>query len=307
MKSYALFQEYIWLVNTIYRAGKISLEEINRKWVETDMSEGLPMARSTFNRHKDAIQDMFGIDIECDKRCGFKYYIGNPEALREETIQNWMLSTLSVNSVLSESKAVADRILLEPIPSDGEDLHKFIEAMKSSVRINVTYHRYGAESDSEMTVEPYCIKLFKRRWYALVKSIRHGNFFTLAFDRIKAISLTTDKFTLDKDFDAASWFKECYGIVRDDEEELQTIRIRAFGQEVFYMRDLPLHFTQKEVETTEEWSDFELIIRPTADFFSPLLSRGPLIQVMEPQWLADEIRRQHEEAAQLYEENLHLL
>ena len=100
---------------------------------------------------------------------------------------------------------------------------------------------------------------------------------------------------------AFSWFKESYGIVRDDEEELQTIRIRAFGQEVFYMRDLPFHCTQKEVETTEDWSDFELQIRPTADFFSPLLSRGPLIQVMEPQWLADEIKRQHLEAAGLYE------
>jgi len=67
------------------------------------------------------------------------------------------------------------------------------------------------------------------------------------------------------------------------------------------MRDLPLHFTQKEVETTDDWSDFELMIRPTADFFTPLLSRGPLIQVMQPQWLADEIRAQHEAAAKLYE------
>ena len=33
-----------------------------------------------------------------------------------------------------------------------------------------------------------------------------------------------------------------------------------------------------------------------------IVPRGPLIQVMEPQWLADEIKRQHEEAAQLYEE-----
>ncbi len=81
MKSHALFQQYIWLVNTIYRAGKISLEEINRKWLDTDLSEGLPLARSTFNRHKDAIEDMFGIYIECDKRDGFKYYIGNAEVL----------------------------------------------------------------------------------------------------------------------------------------------------------------------------------------------------------------------------------
>ena len=50
MKSYILFQQYIWLVNTIYRNGKISLEDLNRKWVDTDMSEGVPMARSTFNR-----------------------------------------------------------------------------------------------------------------------------------------------------------------------------------------------------------------------------------------------------------------
>lgn len=55
MKSPALFKEYIWLVNTIYRAGRISLAEINEKWVETEMSEGVEFARATFNRHKDAI------------------------------------------------------------------------------------------------------------------------------------------------------------------------------------------------------------------------------------------------------------
>ena len=119
MRSYTLFQEYIWLVNIIHRARGITFGEINRKWLETEMSEGISLARSTFNRHKDAIQDMFGIYIECDKKNGFKYYIGNEEVLDEDSIQNWMLSTLSVNNILSESKSVHDRILLESIPSDG--------------------------------------------------------------------------------------------------------------------------------------------------------------------------------------------
>ena len=79
MKSYALFKEYIWLVNTINFAGKITLEDINRKWVETDMSEGLPIVRSTFNRHKDAIQDIIGVDIECDKIDEYKNFIDNSE------------------------------------------------------------------------------------------------------------------------------------------------------------------------------------------------------------------------------------
>ena len=95
----------------------------------------------------------------------------------------------------------------------------------------------------------------------------------------------------------ADWFKDCYGIVRAEDIEKETIRIRAFGQEVFYMRDLPLHHSQKEVETTPEWSDFEILMRPTADFFSPLLARGPMIKVLEPQWLAEEIRNQHLAAA----------
>ena len=172
MKSHALFQQYIWLVNTIYRAGKISLEEINRKWLDTDLSEGLPLARSTFNRHKDAIEDMFGIYIECDKRDGFKYYIGNAEVLEEDTIQNWMLSTMSVNSVLAESKAVADRILLEQIPSDGDALHIWIDAMKRGVQVIVTYHKYGSDHETQMKIEPYCVKLFKRRWYGLANSIK---------------------------------------------------------------------------------------------------------------------------------------
>lgn len=145
MRSYTLFQEYIWLVNIIHMAHGITFGEINRKWLETEMSEGISLARSTFNRHKDAIQDMFGIYIECDKKNGFKYYIGNEEVLDEDSIQNWMLSTLSVNNILSESKSVHDRILLESIPSDGENLHRFIDAMKRGLRIIVRYRRYTSE------------------------------------------------------------------------------------------------------------------------------------------------------------------
>lgn len=93
MKTYALFQEYIWLVDTIHRAGRLTLSEINERWLRTEMSEGVSIARSTFNRHRDAILDMFGIVIECDKKDGFRYYIYNEEVLEEDSIQNWMLST----------------------------------------------------------------------------------------------------------------------------------------------------------------------------------------------------------------------
>lgn len=69
------------------------------------MSWGVEFARSTFNRHKDAIQDIFGIYIECDRKDGYKYYIGNENVLQEDSVQNWIISTMSVNNIMLQGYA----------------------------------------------------------------------------------------------------------------------------------------------------------------------------------------------------------
>lgn len=301
MKLHSLFQQYLWLVNVIHRNQRLTLDEINQHWMNTAMSGGLPMVRSTFNRHRDAILDMFGIVIECDKKNGYHYYIGNSEVLVEDTIQNWMLSTLSVNSVLAESRGVHDRIILERIPSDGEYLHRFIDAMKRSCRIVLRYRRYGTDDSSLMLVDPFFVKLFNKRWYAIVRHPDDGGLFTLAFDRILSLEIAEQKFEYDEGFDPMRWFRDCYGIVNDHHVAIEKVVIRAFGREANYMRDLPLHHSQCELSATDEYTDFELTLRPTADFITPLLSRGAAIKVLSPEWLADAVRQQHLNAAQLYE------
>lgn len=303
MKTYTIFQEYVWLVNTIHQAGRISFEEINKRWISTEMSGGVEMSRSTFNRHRDDILDVFGIIIECDKKDGFRYYIDNEEVLEEDSIQNWMLSTISVNSILAESKSVHDRIVLESIPSNGEFLYRFIEAMKRSLRIKVTYRKYGKDTTSVTTVDPYFVKLIKKRWYGIVKFPEDdGYFFIIAFDRIVDLAFTEEKFTYRKDFDPQGYFKDSFGIVCNKNVPVQRVVISAFGDQMYYYRDLPLHHSQKELQSTDEYTDFEVTLRPTEDFYSPLLSRGPYIKVLEPKWLADEIKSMLSSAAKLYDE-----
>ena len=228
------------------------MEDLNREWLRTDMSEGVPMARSTFNRHKNAIEEIFGIYIECDRTDGYKYYIGNADVLEENTIQNWMLSTLSVNNILAESKSIHDRILLESIPSDGENLHKLLEAIRRNVRVSIRYRRYGAEMETNMILEPYCVKLFNKRWYALMNYPDKGHFITLSFDRIQELTLTDEKFEFDPEFDAVKYYSQCYGILNDDFYDVETIRFRAYGQEAYFQRDLPFHHSQRVVEVTDE-------------------------------------------------------
>ena len=115
------FKEYIWLVNTISKK-PLTLEEINELWVDTEMSGGVPMARNTFLRHKAAVEDMFGLYIECDRKNGFRYYIGNEYVLQENSVQNWLLSTLTVSNLISESIGLQERVLLENVYTDAKML-----------------------------------------------------------------------------------------------------------------------------------------------------------------------------------------
>lgn len=299
MTTPLLFREYIWLVNTIYKAKAISLSEINEKWIDTDMSGGVELSRTTFHRHKIAIEDMFGIFIECDRKNGFKYYIGNEYVLEEQSVQNWMLSTLSVSSLLAESMSLNERILLENIPSGGEKLKMVIKAMKESKKISITYRRYGGHATRTFDIEPYCIKLFGQRWYLLGRFADRG-LTTFSLDRMLEIKMSNEKFKLDEDFDAASYFNDCFGVMSDEKSKPERVLIRAYGYEPYYLRDLPLHHSQREIQSSEEYCDFELRLKITSDFKAKLLSRGEWIEILEPKALADEIIEWHQKAIDRY-------
>ena len=316
MKIPTLFKEYIWLIETINRVGKISLAEINELWQKREESEGMPFARTTFNRHRDAILDIFGVIIDCDRKDGYRYFIYNKEVLEENTVQNWMLSTLSVSNMLDENVSLQHRILLESIPSGNYILQDILNAMRENRRIMITYRRYGAASANSFSVAPYCVKLFKRRWYLLARLDRPSyrdngkgdkeplSIFSL--DRIEDLNIQETKFTINPDFDAASYFDECFGIVIGDGTKPEHIILRAYGLEPYYLRDLPLHPSQREIKETEEYTDFEYYLRPTSDFMAHLMSRGEWLQIISPGWLAEEMQRWLQAAMNRYkkEENV---
>ena len=301
MPSPTLFREYVWLVDTLKRVDGLTLREINERWLREEMSGGVELSRTTFNRPRDAVLDVFGVIIDCDRRNGYKYYISNRDVLDENSVQNWMLSTLSVSTLLSENLNIQNRILLENVPSGGTHLQTVIKAMKESLMISAEYRRYGAAEPKKFLMMPYCVKLFRQRWYALCRH-RNGFFGVFSLDRFERVELSDTKFVIDPDFDAAEYFSECFGIVSEVNAPAERIVLRAYDSERYFLRDLPLHHTQKEISTEEDYSDFEIVMRPTFDFSSHLLSRGIMLKVLEPQWLADEIHEMHLQAVEMYEE-----
>ena len=286
MKPARNFQQYIWIIKTLLQYKKLSLEELNNLWQNDDVNGGAPLSRTTFNRHKDSILDMFGIIIECTTFPGYKYYIANPEVLGDDSIEGWLFSTLTVSTVLSDSVSLRERILLENVPAGEEFLQTIIQALKANRKLLITYQRFGQDS-YEKTIFPYALKLFHQRWYLLAFTGRH--YATYSLDRMLSVSLTEETFEKPDDFSPEAYFSEYYGILTDDTPMAHVV-IRTYGSTPNYLRTLPLHASQKELQSTDEYTDFSLDIRPTADFINTLLSHSDGLEVLEPADLRLKIR-----------------
>ena len=130
----------------------------------------------------------------------------------------------------------------------------------------------------------------------------HGREMTLmGFRWLSAeLPLTDVKFKMNPDFDAEEYFSECYGVLVNEDTQAKRIVLRVYGFAQYYLEDLPLHHSQHEIGHGEDYTDYELFLRPTPDFVSHLLSLDTQVKVLSPQQLAEEIGQIHWEAAEMY-------
>lgn len=179
--------------------------------------------------------------------------------------------------------SLQDRILVEDVPSSYDFLEDIIDAMQNNYVLRITYRGFEKEKSHTFNVEPYCVKMFQRRWYLLARSPYYDKLMLYAVDRIENLSVTKDTFKLPKDFKGKEYFSTFFGIVLDDNVPVQRIVIRANRYHKHYVRTLPLHYSQKELCDEGEYADFELKLRPTYDFCMELLRCGNMIELIEPQ------------------------
>ena len=300
MKPSGIFKQYIWIINTIYRSKYITLQELNERWVQTEMSEGMPMNRITFNRHRAAIEEMFDISIECQRKGGYFYYIDNEEVFKNNNLQHWLLDSLSISNMLMESSLLKERIMLENIPAGKQYLQPIINAMKQDHKLQMTYHKFGQQESYTITIEPYAIKVFKQRWYLLAKNPKREEPTVYALDRVKQLMETEETFQFPEDFNTEAFFRDCYGVMNTD-DKAQRIVIRANAPYMNYVRTLPLHHSQKEIKTTDQYADFEFYLKPTFDFRQELLAQGHDVEVLLPAQLREEMKEMLEKMLSRYQ------
>ena len=296
-----LFGRYVWLVDILLRYRRLTFQEISDLWQNSGLSYKEPLPLRTFHNHQKAILDIFGVEIKCDAGDGYRYYITEPERLRGNNLHSWLISSYATLNQIQADSRLEERIIYEDIPSGQTWLTCIAEAMRSNRVLNITHQGFGKPYPSTFEIEPYLLKVVKRRWYVVArcpyysdrnraKGIKPKDVYRVyALDRIYDIEDTGKTFKIKKNFDANQYFEGCCGVITSD-EPIQRIVLLAYGGFADYLRTLPLHESQREIEGDDESTLFEYHLKPTFDFYQLVLAQGDQVEVLEPESVRDEMR-----------------
>jgi hypothetical protein len=247
----------------------------------------------TFYRLNETLARDFGIEIVFDYNNDGYFFdeekSTNPEAflsLLEILVTAELFSTnlIEKNNALSfvefENKAA-----IESIPNFKIVLNAIQQQLPITFNHNSFYHL----KQSIYTLKPYFLKQYQNRWYVIGETEK--GYRTFGIDRIENIKLGTKKFN-PKTEEAKDKFRNVIGLNYVD-HKLETIKLSFDISQKPYLLSLPLHRSQKEINPDNgKTFDIELRIHPNFEFRQLVLKYGSLVKVVEPKWLAEEIKEE---------------
>ena len=294
-----LLQKYIWLVHTFIRAGQngLSLNEIEDRW---ESRFDLPYSRRTFNNHRDAVEEVFGIRIECNRSTN-RYYIDYSEDVSNANAESaWLINTFTVNNILSLGKQrLSGRVSVEDIPSGHLHLTGIMEAMTEGLEIEIDYQKYTAANAESLTLRPYAVKEFAKRWYLIAFCIERNGLRVYGLDRVRDLRTTSRNFKMEKGFDVDDLFATSFGIYLP-EEKARTITFKVPERDALFLRDLPIHKSQTEVERKDGYVTFSIFVCPDKNMLMEFCRYGSRLEVLSPVDIREKVASELISAANIY-------
>lgn len=302
-----------WLLDIIVTHGPISLEDINKRWVRRSESLGQTIDRQIFMRDKLAIEEIFDIEIELVGRN--RYKVLDPLHTRSRSLQDHMLANIHESNFLNSFRKLGSLISIPTVYKGTEYLSMIGEAMSENKVLKATYHKYDAEP-YEAELEPYCLKLFNRRWYLFACKRGEERIKCFSLDRVTHMDITDIQYKRDSLFDPDTFFSNYFGVYVGGEEPDEVL-IRTTKVSMKFLTDLPLHGSQRLITKNEgyrmlkskgvECKDrdsheyyFKFHIAPTPDFENELLRLCENCEVLYPIWFREKMKKRLEEGWKMY-------
>ena len=297
-----LIDKYIWLVQTFIDAGErgLSLPEIVDRWTARYGGEDYP--RRSFNNHREAVAEVFGIEIACNRSTNRYYIDAGESAVDKRQSVDWLVNTFTVNNLLTLSKErLSGRVSVEDIPSGQKWLVSVMQSMLDNTEMELHYRKYMSEDEEVRHIRPYAVKEFAKRWYIVAYSEEASALRVYAMDRILALKPTGEKFKMPKGFQVDDLFESSYGIYLPEGEEPVLVKLRTTPREAAYLQDLPLHPSQVFLGEEDGFCLFALRVIPNPNFIMELVKHGGRLEILEPASLREQVKQEFRNALKLYE------
>ena|SRR6218665_2427158 len=254
------------------------------------------ISERTFFRIKATLRDTYGIVIKYS-RANEGFYLDEEESMNIDSFLSHMeiLATGEQisNNLNGNNNSLAfiefeNKSAIETIPN----FKVILDAIQQNLPISFThnsFYYYKEIKEQQYTLKPYYLKQYQNRWYVVGETEK--GYRTFGIDRLKKIETGIKKFKSKTD-EAKEKFSHVVGLNYTD-HELQTIKLSFHISQKLYVESLPLHSSQVEInEDNVETFDIKLNIHPNFEFNQQILKYGSLVKVIEPKWLADEIKEE---------------
>jgi predicted DNA-binding transcriptional regulator YafY len=260
--------------------------------------DGTKYLQRTFQRDKDAIGRDYKVDIAYDHARKVYRIINSPAELGSKTLEAFEL----LNAVLQKGE-LSNHLVFDTRRAKGlEHFQVLLRAIETGVRIKLTYQSFYDTEPTRRLVEPLALKEFKGRWYLIATDKDDLEIKTFGLDRIGGLELTKKKFSDPFGFDPAELFSNCFGISRPLEgDNVEEVILSFSTEQGRYIKNYPLHKSQRELEGSEDEYRISLNIFITFDFIMELLSYGEDVEVVAPERLKQIVIKRYEAALNLYQ------
>ena len=181
-----------------------------------------------------------------------------------------------------------------------EFLGELIDSAIHHQPLRILYRSYyGIEHNT--IVHPYHIKQFNNRWFLLgLEETDNGNRLTnKALDRIVKFSRANVSFIPNTEVDFREYFKDIVGVTVPKEHPVAEKVVLKFDAARFpYIVSKPIHPSQEVI--SEEDCTLQISVRPNKELESRIFSYGPQVEVLEPEWLRQQIEGKIKETLKKY-------
>lgn len=260
---------------------------------------GFGLSTRTLQRDIEQIRVELGLEIQYDRPSN-TYHLPDADDDRGTILP--LLERAVLGELLGAGggaiRAAAPHVVIER-NGQLQGLHHWgalLRAIRERREVLITYRRFQKDAEQELRVRPYLLKEYRGRWYLLGLSDSYDRPISLGLDRMLALQVTAKRINARDREKVERFYAPVIG-VDTSHGKAERVVLRFTPLQGKYVKALPLHPGQQVLQDDADAVVVALHVLPNFELKQELLGLGATVKVLEPAWLAKEIRDVHLDAA----------